>query len=1139
VTFTLTNTGSTGGNCEELDLSIASGQGIVSVELHPGAGMTPINIPQVNGVYPFPPSSMPSGNVAYNTVGVYSPKLRINYQSGPYTEVDVLMSNPNAPPNYIPAEIQVLGPGVINIIDFNLEECFQGQSEVSFRLQLPTVVSGSPNHLNIDWGDGNSYSGPPLGSSLFYIHYYTAPGNYVITISYENCGIATTAILASVKELDAEFTYFSTCDQDAVQFAYDNPCLDGVQYSLNWYFGDGTSLLSTTNTNPSHTYPAPGNYTVELVVTALGQTVSSTQIITVVGTSPPQIVLPIQNLCSGNDLVVIWSNLGAYPFFSELYVDDINNIVSSFTFGGSASVIQMSGPGIVRFVAVTPDSCTAYIDVEVFDCCAKEYDPEFPNPIGFDTIWIGNGPADYTFNNTDIGVEIGLSNAPSGGISQAFIEINGMLVISENYTFEFCQIFMGPEAQIVVKKDVELEFKYCTVRACSDVIWNRVHAFEPTSKISAIGSDFYNARQAISVTKGAELLVDYCTFNENHTAIYLYDFEGHLTSPTPYPAIISSSRFNNEHPGPGNFVPLLYPLQNIQAQIGVHLWRVGFMKLDGGLLQNPIIYNEFYQSQNGVFAHSSSLQVFNCSFTDHVSPGPVLPKPPKVGIRSIHASGMKPLPFLEVVAPYANFPVNFTNNDYGIEADNVEVRIANNVFNDNYIGVKLIAPESSSFVKECNFTNGQTGILAQSVFEKFTDLLLEDNEIVDYQHGIRTTNLWTGFGKKLWIINNQVVYSQTNGSALRTGIRIEACVNATVENNQVNKTSAVTSAEYNLLKGIYLSESEGTQVFSNQISNMGQGIFCIGYLANAELYCNTIDACNYGVYLQPATPTMGTVMTHQRLANVAQDNFISNGIETFQVAGGNGFGGQYWRFRPSASGGYAYNVHPLCFDLGSGIISCTEIREFSELEYPELVAQDSVEFTDLEDEMRYKAMSHIYRDLEMGYYDSLMTTADSLVFYNFSQQMAATDFEMWQQYLEMLGNAEIDSAQYYLGLMEATNNLDQNNVTTAEAFLESFAWYNPFVSSTEQALEYLAYQTPYIAGRAVYSARVMLNIDNLDYGIMYKQDAIDDMLENSFEFWPNPADNFVQLVFGNELNGQLGLRFKWSHDIISQYDNKV
>jgi hypothetical protein len=165
-------------------------------------------------------------------------------------------------------------------------------------------------------------------------------------------------------------------------------------------------------------------------------------------------------------------------------------------------------------------------------------------------------------------------------------------------------------------------------------------------------------------------------------------------------------------------------------------------------------------------------------------------------------------------------------------------------------------------------------------------------------------------------------------------------------------------------------------------------------------------------------------------------------------------------------------------------------------------------------------------DLEMGFYDSLMTSADSIVFYNFSQQMATTDCEIWQQYLEMLNNAEIDSAQYYLGLMEATNNLDYNNVSCAEAFLETFAWYNPFLSTTEQTLEHLAYQTPYIAGRAVYSARVMLGIDNLDYGILYKQDALNENQEDVFELWPNPALNNVQLVFGAEYNGLLELNVR-------------
>jgi hypothetical protein len=89
--------------------------------------------------------------------------------------------------------------------------------------------------------------------------------------------------------------------------------------------------------------------------------------------------------------------------------------------------------------------------------------------------------------------------------------------------------------------------------------------------------------------------------------------------------------------------------------------------------------------------------------------------------------------------------------------------------------------------------------------------------------------------------------------------------------------------------------------------------------------------------------------------------------------------------------------------------------------------------------------------------------------------------------------------------------------------VKHYAWQNPFSAATEQGLTLLAYQTPYLAGRAVYSARVMLDVDNLDYGILYKQENDRDAELESFELWPNPSSGQVQLVFGKECEGRLAL----------------
>lgn len=1136
VTFTLTNTGATGGPCDELNLSIATGP-IATVWLHPGAGITPLPIPENpvgSGQYPFTQMT-----AAYPSPGTYQPFIRINYSAGGFTDVAILMQNPIQPPPagqaYIPAVITVLDVPTISSTAADFTLCDNGINEVTLGGVVSFTGTQSSDIVTVDWGDGNqgSYTVGQFSNPFQVFHQYPGPGLYIIQIGVANmCGSQSFQIPVNITELSADFTYYSGCVNQAALFNFHSPCLVGQSYTLDWYFGDGSVLIGTTNSNPSHHYPAPGNYTVTLVVHANGVSATHTEIITIIDTTPPDVFLPIQNLCNGNHLVLQWANLGNYPLNSALHAVDLSGNLVSFTFGGSASQLVVAGPGKVRIVLTTPDSCTAFTDIEVFDCCANNsYEI-----ITIDTILGGDipvydttysyGPAQYIFNNTDIWVEIQNGNAPAGGIFNAVIEINGMLVLSESYQFTSCRIFMGPEAQIWVKKDKSVFFTDSEVRACSNVIWNRIYAEGITSSIYSIRSDFYNARRALWVDKGAILSVDRSSFNENHTGIYVSNY-WHGAIPALYPSYITNSSFNNEHPGPGNYVPLLYPLHSMEAQYGIHAFMVGRLAVDGHLSGGSAnIGNSFYQSLYGIFAENSGLKVLNCSFTNHVSASNA--KPHKAGIRATNLVYGRPLPppLIEVIpGPNTPVPATFNNNTYGILADYVELWASHNVMTDQQTGIKLVEPYRNSYISYNTIINGSTAVLVQNVFEHPTAMNIDYNTISNYHHGIRATNLLNNGVVGLTIKNNEVEFTQTISQMIRTGIRVEACAKATVSGNTVWKNNPLTSGEYAALKGIYISESEGAKVFDNHIAEIGHGIYCIGYLAQAQLYCNTMNACHTGVFLEPGSATVGTVMTHQRTADQAQDNIITNGIAIHQVDGGNGLNNESWRFRQPAVVGSYYNVEQQCFNpVNTNNASC----DFPDLPpdeptYAERVVQDSTEFTNLDEEMDYKARMHIYRDMMDGEFVGLLSYGDSLIFYNFSQQMANSDYGLWEQHLNMLENGELDSAQYYLSLMEATNNLDQNHVTTSELYGLKYAYHNSFDMDEEQSLSWLAYQTPYVAGRAVYSARVMLDIDNLDNGILYKQDPSFDAKLESFELWPNPASNQVQLVFDIECHGRLEL----------------
>lgn len=113
-----------------------------------------------------------------------------------------------------------------------------------------------------DFGDG---SGSTAQNPT---HGYDSAGTYAVTLTATDDGGAsdTTTVTVTVTEPNqqpsASFSWF--CSDLTCDFTDESSDADGTVVSRSWSFGDG---WSTNATNPSHTYPAPGAYTVTLTVT--------------------------------------------------------------------------------------------------------------------------------------------------------------------------------------------------------------------------------------------------------------------------------------------------------------------------------------------------------------------------------------------------------------------------------------------------------------------------------------------------------------------------------------------------------------------------------------------------------------------------------------------------------------------------------------------------------------------------------------------------------------------------------------------------------------------------------------------------------------------------------------------------------
>ncbi len=109
-----------------------------------------------------------------------------------------------------------------------------------------------------DFGDGIGFS-----TNQNPTYTYPNPGDFTVSLTVtHNTGCTSIASTQNISVVPtAAFNYIQTCNN--INFI-DISTPTGEITNWNWYFGDGGT---STNQNPTYTYPIPGDYTVSLVVT--------------------------------------------------------------------------------------------------------------------------------------------------------------------------------------------------------------------------------------------------------------------------------------------------------------------------------------------------------------------------------------------------------------------------------------------------------------------------------------------------------------------------------------------------------------------------------------------------------------------------------------------------------------------------------------------------------------------------------------------------------------------------------------------------------------------------------------------------------------------------------------------------------
>ena len=128
-------------------------------------------------------------------------------------------------------------------------------------VDLSTLSTGSIDHYNWDFGDGNSsHLADPT-------HTYATPGLYTVELTIQSAASCPSIIAKDVQIFHRavpDFEVTNVCDGESVNIANNTLITEG-SVSYLWNFGDGNT---SNDINPSHDYAMPGDYSILLEITS-------------------------------------------------------------------------------------------------------------------------------------------------------------------------------------------------------------------------------------------------------------------------------------------------------------------------------------------------------------------------------------------------------------------------------------------------------------------------------------------------------------------------------------------------------------------------------------------------------------------------------------------------------------------------------------------------------------------------------------------------------------------------------------------------------------------------------------------------------------------------------------------------------
>jgi hypothetical protein len=1062
----------------------------------------------------------------FSTVGTYT--VQVSQLTAPPVEYGLSHE----------ATITVVNPINVNFTYNPVPSCLGDQINFAY-----TGFTGSEPYIAWDFGDGNTANCTGFGCPGFTSNIYQAPGTYTVSLCVFNgsCDTVCTSQEITIQPPSAGFTYSGTC---RIKFVADTLCVHGL-ISETWDFGDGSPVYA--GSNPVHVFPLNNyGYVVIHTITTPYGTFTYSQTVIQPGGPQANIVGSAVNTCGSSTLpytaspcapgiVYSWTAVGGTPASSTGCTTNIN--------------WTNAAGGTLYLTAFDPvNDCYGYDTILIPPCC--------------DTLDEANKLIFTNLSATDIYQQFAGNFQNGNFVFPGNIVINTLFTVDTNITFENCPLIqMGPNVRIDILAGQTLTLSKCTTQVKCGYMWDGIYIKGNTARLNVYNNSvIQQAVNGIVSEIGGVFDIRNTKLDNNYKDIRI-------------------KAYGNTHQGnvratsflmTGSFLPAVpaLPFGHDKTVIGIEIEDNKQVQIGDASQVN--FRNYFTGIMVGIKSSNSGLTVHNARFLNfYPTPLEALFIPNAgTGILAIGRKNLNYQPYLNVGGTGTNQLCLFEKMRVGIDASNyLEMNITKNTISEFSIYGIRVKDDNRRFItiQDNTLTNQTvnyafvtavqilevpystininrnkilqspvqsqqigTGIQVACVSPSDVTLNVTNNSVITrVQTGIWLQNL---IGKrKVFVNSNNISFTKPNNaySTAHYGIRLEGCATVSCDTNTVAKGGAnPNGAMVQNLRGLSIENSPATTASDNVFIRMGSGILGYDISSSSTLACNTFNRCYHGVYFTGSVFTGGT-------CDIGDQIYDPNGVPS---ATGNTWTANvanYW------INGFVDPNNPIVWrwDLIQPINGALQVtcNPFTQTSYnacsvfflaPQVVQRDKMVGAMLRTannpnapvDQQYQLRRHAYRTLNQNPQWLNLNSPDDTLYQNFYTAYSTQNIGLLRTIEVAADSGDFTAVNANCNAINCSNMQEHNFKLVYEIY--SRTWMQAvqsFTPADSATLMNIATQEPVAGGRAVYSARILLDYPVDYYGANSQRIGAEQEEEYSSAsavIYPNPAADYFTLEYG-------------------------